>query len=129
MKLEGYRQTFYEYSSKASDIARHLAFAGIALIWLFKSDAGMELPAELLWPGLLIVAALAADALHYLSASVIWRAFYRFHEIRATDEGAELTHSVWLERPITALFFVKVALVTCAYGMLVGFVWGRVGGS
>jgi hypothetical protein len=129
VKLQDYRQTFYDYSAKASDIARQSAFAGIALIWLFKGEAAYVLPEALLLPGLLIVAALAADALQYLAATVIWRRFYRYHEKRKTPESAELTHGVWLERPITYLFFVKAALVTGAYGLLEAFVWGRVGGG
>ena len=46
MKLRNYRQTYYDYSGKASDIARQLSFAGIAIIWIFKiqKDTSIELP-------------------------------------------------------------------------------------
>jgi hypothetical protein len=36
--VEGYRQDFYDFSGKASDASRQLAFAAIAVIWLFKTD-------------------------------------------------------------------------------------------
>ncbi len=39
MKLSDYRETYYEFSGKLSDVSRQLSFAGIALIWLFKLDS------------------------------------------------------------------------------------------
>jgi hypothetical protein len=36
--VEDYRKTSYEFSGKASDASRQLAFAAIAVIWLFKTD-------------------------------------------------------------------------------------------
>ena len=36
--LKDYRADFYTFTGKASDITRQLAFAGIALIWIFKTD-------------------------------------------------------------------------------------------
>jgi hypothetical protein len=36
MKLQDYRNDFYLFSGKASDISRQLAFAAIAIIWIFK---------------------------------------------------------------------------------------------
>jgi hypothetical protein len=38
MKVEEYWKTFNEFSGKASEINRQLAFAAIAVIWLFKVD-------------------------------------------------------------------------------------------
>jgi len=75
MKLDDYRETFYSYTGKASDISRQLAFAGIAIIWIFKKDlpgAGLTVPRELIVPGLLIVLALGFDLLQYCLGTVIW---------------------------------------------------------
>ena len=65
MRLQDYRETFYEFTGKASDITRQLSFAGIAIIWIFKKETGTALtvPHELLWPGVLIVLALFFDLL------------------------------------------------------------------
>jgi hypothetical protein len=38
MKVEEYWKISNEFSGKASDISRQLAFAAIAVIWLFKID-------------------------------------------------------------------------------------------
>ena len=66
MNLQDYRDDFYTYSGKASDISRQLAFAGIAIIWIFKKKVpatGLTVPSELILPGILIVLALGVDLL------------------------------------------------------------------
>ena len=121
MKLQDYRETFYEYSGKASDFTRQLAFAGIAVIWLFKKDttSSLSIPHELLLPGLLIVSGLALDMLQYCVASLIWRLYYRSKERQGVAEDQELgLHSEWLERPIWALFCAKILLVLAAYALI-----------
>jgi len=46
MNLQDYRDDFYTYSGKASDISRQLAFAGIAIIWIFKKEVPATVPAN-----------------------------------------------------------------------------------
>ena len=79
MNLQGYRETFYTYSGKASDLTRQLAFAGIAVIWLFKKEPvqGLTIPHELIFPGLLIVTCLAFDLAQYGLGSLLWYIFYK----------------------------------------------------
>jgi hypothetical protein len=131
VKLAEYRKTFYEFSGKASDVSRQLAFAGIAIIWLFKSDLPGEghstIPHALIFPGILIVTALAADLLQYILASLIWRLYYRYLEKRRVPPDAETQHSPWLEIPITALFWAKVFLVILAYIFILLFLLGAFG--
>ena len=40
MKLSEYANVYAEFSGKASDVARQLAFAGLALVWLFRESNG-----------------------------------------------------------------------------------------
>jgi hypothetical protein len=40
MKLEKYLDTFYWFLGKTSDVARQLAFAAIAVIWVFRYTDG-----------------------------------------------------------------------------------------
>lgn len=117
MKLQDYRNDFYAFSAKASDLNRQLGFAAIALIWLFKKDTAgqLSIPPQLLLPGILVVFSLAFDMLHYCVASVIWRCFYRSKEKARVSERTEIKHSVWLERPIWFLFGAKIACVMVAY--------------
>ena len=123
MNLEGYRQTFYTYSGKASDLNRQLDFAGIAIIWLFKKDAGghLSLPPEVILPGIFIVASLSLDILQYVVGSIIWRIFYRCKEKAGVGENVELNHSPWLEAAITSLFALKILCLLIAYFLIFKF--------
>ena len=117
MKLQDYREDFYTYSGKASDLSRQLAFAGIAIIWLFKKDTvpGLSIPRELLLPGLFIVSSLTLDMLHYGLGSLIWRSFYRSKEKIGLPEDKDIHHSIWLEIPLLILFVAKILFVLAAY--------------
>lgn len=123
MKLSEYREAFYTFSGKASDLNRQLAFAGIALIWLFKRDVGVQLtiPNDLLWPTVLIVVSLALDMLHYSVASFIWHLFYRSKEKAGVRESTALKrHHPMLEWPTYIIFWAKIASVLFAYiGILI----------
>jgi hypothetical protein len=126
--LQDYRETFYTFSGKASDLNRQLALAGIAIIWLFKKDnlSGLSIPRELLWPGVLIVLSLGLDMLHYVVASVIWRYFYRSQEKAGVDEDKVLTHETYLEWPIYFFFSAKIIIVLAAYVLLVNYFWSAI---
>lgn len=82
MKLSDYQKAYYEFSGKASDVARQLAFAGIALIWIFRVERPQapRLPEQLLLPSALLVLALGADLLHYIVKTIIWGRFCRKEE-------------------------------------------------
>jgi hypothetical protein len=126
--VEGYWQDFYEFSGKASDITRQLAFAAIAVIWLFKTDAptgNITIPPDLIWPGILIVAALAADLLQYVAGSLIWGLYARYLE-REHIAGVE-RHSKWLVRPIWLFFVIKIVLVIWAYFLILLFLLRKLG--
>jgi hypothetical protein len=118
VKLQQYIDDFYTFTGKASDLNRQLAFAGIAIIWLFKKDvmAGLTIPHELLGPSLLIVLSLALDMAHYCIASIIWRIFYRSREKLGISVDKEVAQpGVWWERPIWIVFCLKIVAVLIAY--------------
>ncbi len=119
MKLSGYHAAFVEMSAKTSDLARSLAFAGLAVIWIFKkeTDGSMNISHQLVYPALLFVLALGADMLQYLYGTLWSCLVYRYHERKNinTSEDLELKHSSWIVLPQYILFYVKVALVVLAY--------------
>jgi hypothetical protein len=123
MKLEGYRQAFYDFSGKLSDITRQLSFAGIAVIWLFKKDVSgiPTLPRDLILPLILLVLTLSFDYLHYLVGALIWRHVYRSKEKSGIGEEEETEHSTWVESPIYLIFLVKIALLVSAYVWLLRY--------
>jgi hypothetical protein len=103
--------------------ADNLVFLGIAVIWIFKKDVENKptIPHSLLWPGLLLVCALAADLLHYFVAALIWRQYYREKEKAGIGKDVELQHEVWRERVIYSFYLLKVSLVIVAYVLIVSF--------
>jgi H+/Cl- antiporter ClcA len=125
MKLEGYREAFYDFSGKLSDITRQLSFAGIAVIWLFKKDiSGIPtLPRDLNLPLILLVLTLSFY-LRYLVASLIWRHVYRSKEKQGIGEEEETEHSTWVESPIYLIFLIKVILVILSYVSLLRYLIG-----
>jgi hypothetical protein len=119
---------FYEFSGKASEISRQLAFAAIAVIWLFKTDMPTghpTIPHDLIVPGILIIAALAIDLLQYITATVTWRLYYRHLEKKHIARVSE--HSKWLELPIWGLFGIKIVLVIVAYIFILLFLVSALG--
>ena len=82
MNLEDIRDAYSSKSATASKVSRQASFAGIALIWVFKTqhDNTLVLPNELLWPTLFLTLSLAFDLLQYISSSAIWGVFNRMKE-------------------------------------------------
>ena len=123
MKLQDYRNDSYVFSGKASDLNRQLAFAGIALIWLFKKDVSGEptISPVLIAAGILIVLSLTCDMLHYCVGWFTWYRFYRGKEDAGVSEDTELDHDEGLVRPITAFFVAKIVFVVAAYVLILIF--------
>jgi hypothetical protein len=66
------RQTIEEYqyfSGRASETARFLAVAGLGFVWVLSGGTLKGLRWDLLLVALLLLAALIADAAHYLETS------------------------------------------------------------
>lgn len=121
MKLSGYLDTFYEASEKLSDITRQIAFAGIALIWIFKEGRApdFKIQTELIFPAILFVGALALDIAQYAYKTIFWHFFHRHHEIKVEDRGdPEILAPPYANVPTWILFGLKVVLVITSYVMI-----------
>ncbi|RUL68511.1 hypothetical protein [Dyella choica] len=117
MKLDDYRQTYYVFSGKASDVSRQLAFAGIALIWVLHPDKGAitTVPKALLWPALFFCCSLSFDLLHYTTSTAIWGWFSRSKERKKVKEDAELDAPSYLNWPALFCLVIKIASNIGAY--------------
>jgi hypothetical protein len=119
MNLKDAREYYYALSGKASDAARQLAFAGIAVIWVFKADAGpgkLGVPQGLHWAGLCLVVSLALDLLQYAIGSAVWASFHRLQEQKdAIAADTEFEAPRWLNWPALAFFWGKIGAVGIAY--------------
>ena len=124
MKLSEFKQDSYYFSGKASDISRHLAFAGIAIIWIFRAvnEDVPRIPAQLVFPTILFAVALAFDLLQYIVGTIIWSVFHRYHELKVEDgDDPEITAPPILNYPAWILFGVKIVLVFWSYIILIKF--------
>lgn len=128
MNLAGAREQYYSHSGKASDVARQLAFAGLGVIWIFKTsgaDGVARVPAGLVCPAALIAAALGCDCLHYASASLFWGVFQRSMErelqrsrLLGRTLPEEFSAPRWINWPAIGFFGAKFLLLIAGYAFL-----------
>ena len=87
MKLSEFRKDKDTLTGKASDVSRQLAYAGIAVVWIFKqTENGVSsVPKEFLLPIFLFAASLAADLMQYVYAGIAVSIFHRRRSCRRTE--------------------------------------------
>ena len=122
-KFKDYRADFYALSGKASDISRQLAFAGIAVVWIFKQQGNsvVSVPEGLLVPALLFVIALALDLLQYVVASITWGRFLILAERTDPEDDKVLEASSYANVPANILFMFKIASVLLGYFLVIRY--------
>ena len=129
MKLSEAKAAYYAQSGTASTVARQIALAGIAVVWLFNAPVGPEriaLPEELVLVALLLVITLALDLLQYVLASLIWSVFARRLEHQMShclEEDPEGPASPFLNWPALGCFWAKMLVVILAYWLLARFLF------
>jgi hypothetical protein len=120
---EGYDRSG-EASDKSSEINRQLELAGIAIIWVFKTESGGKqiVPDELFLPGLLLIIGLTLDLLQYVVKSEIWRIVTRRNEVAGVNE---FTVSERVNYPGDILYWAKIIMTIAAYVLLIRFLLVR----
>jgi hypothetical protein len=124
MNLASYWQTYYDFSGKASDVGRSLAFAGIAVVWVFKTGSVAQVPPRgLLLPLALFAVALLLDLLHYVVAAFIWGIFSRYKEKRLPEDKREEDFDAppALNYPASVLFILKLLVLVVGYLFLIDY--------
>ncbi len=127
MKLEGFKATSLAYTETTSNLVRQFAFAGIAIIWIFKIDKPKDhlIPTELFISLLFLVFALASDFLQNLSGALIWFLFYRHYEKLGRGEDFNTKANGWVTVPIWFFFGSKIIMLGIAYNYIVQYIIGR----
>lgn len=120
MKLAYVRQTYEFHTGKVSELTRQLSFAGLAIIWLFKTgqDGAFQLPVGLLAPLLMLISTLALDWLHYAVSAIIWDQFQRAKEAAGVTESEDFDVPSKINWPANFFFFSKQFCVVVAYSLL-----------
>lgn len=123
MKLSDYRDSYYFYSGKASDVARQLAFAGIVVVWIFKvgGDDRPHIPQTFFLPIALFCITLGFDLMQYISGTLVWGWFSRHNERKYQDatEEPDLKAPSWFNWPGIAFFTLKLVAISLGYVFLI----------
>lgn len=120
MELEKYKEVYEKHSGTLSNINRQIAFAGIAIIWIFKKTNGVEvsISSELLWAAIFIIAALFLDMIHYLYLTIVWSAFYNKKEKEGIGQKEDVESSTGWNLASWIFFYSKVGCVFIACSII-----------
>lgn len=130
MNLNKCREAYDEYSRKASEVVRHLGFAGLALIWIFKDDLPGQIivPIDLIWGGALIFISLGLDLLHCIIPTAIWGILARYKENKGVKGEEIFDVSGFVNWPAIFCFWGKIIAMLWAYFILISFLFDKMGG-
>lgn len=121
-------QDNYGYlTGKASDIVRQLAFAGIAVVWIFRitdTTGRMQVPPEFVKVAFGCVVSLSLDLLQYLVASVFWGVFGCHLDRKGVKADDEFAAPGWINWPALLFFWGKSAVIVLSYVLLLKTLWG-----
>jgi hypothetical protein len=125
MKVKDYKRDYQEFSGKLSDNARKLAFAGIAIVWIFKQEKEsiFILPHLLKLAMLMFVITLSFDLLQYIYQTLTWGIFHRHFEKKLPSEDSELMAPEYLNWPAIFFFWSKVIALTAGYVLVLKYLF------
>lgn len=134
-KLQTFRQYHYDATAKVSENTRTLALAAIAMVWLFKKDAGgiYSIPEGLLLPLILVITALTLDFFQYVYRSISWHIAFLTQEKklfnREISEDDELYAGGCINFVSYTFFYGKIIVLVFAYIKLLQYLldvfkWG-----
>jgi hypothetical protein len=124
MKLGDLREAHQACTGKLGDVSRQLAFAGIALIWVFKTSGPEKqdiVPHELVWPAIFLVSALSCDFLQYAYSSILWGVYNRLKERRGTTTEEDFEISPYVNWPTNLFLYSKASSLAIGYVLLLKF--------
>jgi hypothetical protein len=126
MKLKDAREYYTQRTAKLSEVVRQLNFAGIAVIWLFRTgekNGGIPYSDSLLWPLGLLVASATFDLLQYASASAAWGIFHRQKEKELKrNQDAKFHAPAKINWFSNFCFWAKTGVTVIAYVLLVSYI-------
>jgi hypothetical protein len=128
--LDEWRQEYFGATTKASDICRNLALAGIAIIWIFKNTETSVpiIPKELVTALFLLVTCLTLDLSQYFIKGIIWYNFFSKKE-EEVEAGTAIENDIKanpnLPRIIHVIYYVKFFPLVWAYFAIGSFLLSK----
>jgi len=120
MKLRDLVKDLKDFTEKLSNVNRQIAFAGIAIIWIFRIEEGTStsISKELILPIILLIAALAFDLIQFLFSSIAWKV-YLWKKEQTTKSEDDFRVPSWISNiSYFGFFFPKVIFTITAYSLL-----------
>jgi hypothetical protein len=112
------------FTKQLSDGVRQLAFAGIAVIWVLKTEplkSGIAFDKFLYYPLGMFVLSLGCDLMHYLWASAVWDNAYRIlSKTRELSDSADVPRGWTI--PTRVFFWAKAIAAIIGYSLLFWFI-------
>lgn len=120
MNLAYVRGNYEFHTGKVSELTRQLSFAGLAIVWLFKTgqDGAFKLPLGLVSPLILLILTLSLDWLHYAVAAFVWDWYQRSKEAAGTTEEDDFVTPSKINWPAQLFFYLKQVTLIIAYVLL-----------
>ncbi|MCF8260470.1 MAG: hypothetical protein K9J12_06825 [Melioribacteraceae bacterium] len=127
MRLKDVRENYNYYSQKTSDIIRQLNFAGIAIIWIFKTVgiSNQSIPSELVLPAIFIIISLGLDLLQYISGSLVWGIYNRLKEFKKVKEDENFLAPRYFNWGTIFFFWSKILMLIVAYYFLLDYSYDK----
>ena len=123
-------ELFKGFVARANEVIRQLAFAGIAVVWVFRetiSATQFKLAPELRWAAIFFLVTLVLDFAYYVVG--FFTANSRIDEIKRQDQEAVRAGKAWPSDPlgpppdipeggVKFLFIAKVFVLIAGAGLL-----------
>jgi hypothetical protein len=126
--IEAFKQQwalYREHTARVDQIARQLAFAGIALAWIFHMETpeGVALPVLLVIAAFFLALALLADLLQEIASAVVAdrTSDYLVHYTRYVGWRLSGFRLLIRGNPSRVLFLLKVGLILAGYAAVVTY--------
>jgi hypothetical protein len=126
MTLREAIDAYKDLSGRASDVGRKLAFAGIAVIWVFSggivsAKGSIAISQRFFDAGLCLTIALVLDFLQYLVATAMWGVFTNRKERKGAGPDEDVGTPSFINWPADLFFELK------SVGVVVGYIFLAIG--
>jgi len=123
MRLDDCKKAYYEFSGRLSDNCRRLAFAGIAIVWIFRQGETPSycLDSTLAWVSVFLVLSLSFDLFQYIYQTILWGWYHRYKEKRMEGKDESFLVPRWFNWTPVLFMFSKTVCVIIAYIMIFSF--------